>query len=88
MDEEIRIDDTAAFGKALRRGRKEQGLTQQEFAEACRVGARFVSELERGKETAELGLALKVLNMAGFEVVIRPRTVRSPLPDLDESEDR
>lgn len=87
MDEEgVRIDDVESLGELLRKGRKAQGLTQQEFAELCLVGTRFISELERGKETAELGLALKVLNMAGYEIVIRPRRVQSPLPPLPESE--
>ena len=34
---------------------------------------RFLSELERGKETAEIGKALHALRLLGLEVVLSPR---------------
>ena len=37
------------------------------------LGMRFLSELERGKATAELGKVLKALQTLGLEVVIQPR---------------
>lgn len=73
------------LGRALRAARKAQGLTQQDFADLSMVGARFVSEIERGKETAEVGLVLKVLQNAGLEVVLRPRDLRTL--ELDEDDE-
>jgi hypothetical protein len=34
---------------------------------------RFLSELERGKETAEIGKVLRVLERLGLELVVVPR---------------
>ncbi len=68
-----RVTSVAEIGEAIRSARKDQGLTQREFAEIVGVGVRYVSELERGKPTAELGLALKVLAGAGLDVVLQPR---------------
>ena len=44
------------------------GLRQDEFAAAAGVGLRFVVELERGKPTVQLGLALAVLGAAGLDL--------------------
>jgi y4mF family transcriptional regulator len=71
--EEISLHNTDELGAAIRKARKAQGLTQQEFADVTGVGVRFLSELERGKETAEVGLVLRVLLDAGFDVILRPR---------------
>ena len=34
---------------------------------------RFVSELERGKESAQLGLALELARLVGVDLTARPR---------------
>lgn len=75
MERERTVRTAEELGEALRRARREQGLTQQEFADFTLVGVRFVSELERGKETAELGLVLKALQNAGYDIVLRRREV-------------
>lgn len=72
------IDDVATLGRLIRTARKEQGLTQREFADVVGVGVRFISELERGKETAEVGLVLAVLRGAGYDVVVESRRHKSP----------
>ncbi|MFP4598584.1 MAG: helix-turn-helix domain-containing protein [Persicimonas sp.] len=72
-DSTVPVHDVAAIGRALRSARKEQGLTQQEFADIAGVGVRFLSELERGKQTAEVGLVLRVLANAGYDVVLQRR---------------
>ena len=46
--------------------------------QAWAISARFLSEFERGKETAELGKALKALHTLGLEVVIQPRKAVKP----------
>lgn len=40
-----------------------------ELAELAGVGTRFVSELERGKRTAQLGLALELERMVGVDIL-------------------
>lgn len=68
------------LGRAIRIRRKEQKATQAEFASLCGVGVRFISDLENGKPTVELGKALQVLKCLGLELSIRPRgwTLREP----------
>jgi transcriptional regulator with XRE-family HTH domain len=59
----------------VRRRRKQLGHTQAEAAALCRVGVRFLSELERGKPTAEIGRALKVAQRLGLRLFAVPRDV-------------
>lgn len=57
----------------IRSFRKNQHLTIEKVSGLTDVSMRFLSELERGKETAELGKALNVLNKLGLEVIIQSR---------------
>ena len=66
----MEIIDTMALGKAILRRRKYIGLTQQDAAGLCGVGERFLSELERGKESASLGKALQVIRRLGLRLTM------------------
>lgn len=61
--------DTRELGRLIQRRRKELGINQSELAMACRTGRRFISELENGKESCELGKSLRVLEGLGFDVL-------------------
>lgn len=61
------------LGNIIRAFRKNQNLTLEKVSGLTGLGMRFLSELERGKETAELGKTLKILNNLGLEVIIQPR---------------
>ena len=52
------LTDAGALGVAVRRARKTHGLTQAGLAGLAGTGPRFISELERGKASAELGKVL------------------------------
>jgi HTH-type transcriptional regulator/antitoxin HipB len=69
----MEVIDATALGKAIRRHRKSLGLTQQDAAGLCGVGERFLSELERGKESASLGKALQVIRRLGLRVILTDR---------------
>ena len=56
------------LGRLIRKRRKEVGLNQAELALASGTGARFISDLENGKETCQLGKMLKVVSNLGFEM--------------------
>lgn len=58
------------LGKAVREARTAMKLRQAEAALLCGVGIRFLSDLERGKETARLGPALKVVQGLGLALSI------------------
>jgi y4mF family transcriptional regulator len=71
VSREIRSLDQ--LGESLMTRRKAKKLTQQEFADLAGVGRRFVSELEAGKPTAQIGKVLKVLNALGIDLIVKDR---------------
>jgi y4mF family transcriptional regulator len=72
-EDRLHIRSVDQIGQAVRAARKDQGLTQREFADIVGVGVRFLSELERGKRTAEVGLVLEVAAGAGYDVILQRR---------------
>lgn len=70
---EHQLSTTRAMGALIREKRKEQGLAQAELAGLSGVGVTFLSQLENGKETAEVGKVLNVLAMLGIDVIGRER---------------
>ena len=54
-------------------GRKQKGLTQQKLAELTGISASFISDLENGKPSAELGRAIDLANILGMNVLFSPR---------------
>ncbi len=77
---DVRVNSATDFGAELRRRRNELGHTLAEAAALCRVGIRFLSELERGKPTAEIGRALKVARRLGLQLHLAPRTIGRQSP--------
>lgn len=69
----MKVYSAKDVGEAVRHARKKAGLTQRELAESCDCGVRFVSELENGKPTIELGRALRVLNTLSCDVDVSAR---------------
>lgn len=67
------VRTVAELGAWIRAARKAQGVTLVEAAGLCGVGVRFLSELERGKPTAEVGLALQVAARMGLDLRVNPR---------------
>jgi y4mF family transcriptional regulator len=64
---------TQAFGEFVRKRRKELHLKQSDLALVSGTGMRFISDLENGKRTCELGKALDVLANLGVELTLTPR---------------
>jgi len=63
----------ADIGAAVRKKRKEDGLTLADAAALCGVGYRFMSDLENGKATVQVGKVLQVLTALGLDVTIEAR---------------
>jgi y4mF family transcriptional regulator len=63
----------ADIGTAVRKKRKEDGLTLADAAALSGVGYRFMSDLENGKETVQVGKVLKVLTALGLNMTIEAR---------------
>ena len=65
------ITNASDLGKCVRTARKAQGLTQKELAGFFTAFSReFLSDLENGKPTVELGKTLAVLSSLGLRVSI------------------
>ncbi len=56
------------FGAAVRETRRREGLTQQQLALSSGTGERFIVDLESGKETVQLGKALKIATALGIKI--------------------
>ena len=65
----IAVTNPKDLGELLRRKRKGQNLTQGQVAEFSGVSVKFFSEVERGKETAEIGKVLYLLNTLGIDLI-------------------
>ena len=64
------------IGQAIRQARKAQGLTQGELALTANTATRFISELENGKATCQIGKALQVLACLGIRIeLIQPEDI-------------
>ena len=48
------------------------GVTQKNLALTSGTGLRFIIDLEKGKETCEIGKALTVLNTLGIRMTLTP----------------
>lgn len=64
------------IGRIIKEKRKSNGLTQADAAALCGVGTRFLGDLERGKETTQIGKALRILQGLGLELHITSKGVR------------
>lgn len=80
------IQSSGELGRLVRAHRKKRGLTLEVVSGLSNVGIRFLSEFERGKETAELGKVLKVLQTLGLDVTVTPRTGPGPESGAETSQ--
>jgi y4mF family transcriptional regulator len=71
----MKIKTSAELGQIIQTIRKKQKLTQGELAASSGVGVRFIVDLEKGKPTAAIGKAIKVIQMLGIEIDLKPPKV-------------
>jgi HTH-type transcriptional regulator / antitoxin HipB len=62
----------AQIGEMIRETRKSLRVTQKDLALTSGTGLRFVIDLEKGKETCEIGKALRVLQTLGIRIALTP----------------
>lgn len=58
------------LGAVIRARRKELKVTQKDLAMTCGTGLRFISDIEKGKPTCQIGKVLKVIQALGLELRI------------------
>lgn len=71
--EPIAIDSSNDLGPLVRARRVELGLNQTELADVAHTTLRFISELERGKPSAQVDGVLRVLAALGIRLEATPR---------------
>lgn len=69
MNSEVKMT-TGDIGEAVKARRKLLGMNQAELAMVSGTGVRFISDLENGKESCELGKTLNVLKNLGIRFAI------------------
>lgn len=79
------IRTSRELGAAIRQTRKDQGLSQAALAAQADVGRPWLSELETGKQTAEVGRVLRVLDALGLAAVLV--SAANPDPDSFDLDD-
>lgn len=70
MVRELRITSVRELGDAVRRVRKQSGLTQRDTAALCNVSLSFMNHVEQGKPAAQIGKVPEVCRRHGIEVVV------------------
>ena len=61
---------TEELGRIIKKERKAMGLTQAELALTSGTGMRFISDLENGKPTCQIGKTLTVLRTLGLRLTL------------------
>jgi len=72
------VQTAEELGRLARAHRKHRRLTLETVSGLGNLSTRFLSEFERGKETAEIGKVLKALRTLGLEIIIQPRGRATP----------
>ena len=62
---------TKQIGNLVKETRKALGVTQQSLALTSGTGQRFISDLENGKKTCQLGKVLMVLQTLGIKLQLK-----------------
>lgn len=69
----MKIKSVEELGEAIRTRRKELHYTQAFLAEFTGFSVSFISDVERGKETAEIGKTLQLLMILGLDLSVERR---------------
>jgi HTH-type transcriptional regulator / antitoxin HipB len=83
----MRIADSQDLGRYVRDRRNQLSLTQAQLAVRSKVSRRWLSDLEGGKETVDIGLVLRTLHSLGVVVDLQFEEQTGRL-DLDVVLDR
>ena len=69
----MKIRSVEELGEAIRTRRKELHYTQALLAEFTGFSVSFISDVERGKATAEIGKTLQLLMILGLDLSVERR---------------
>ncbi len=69
----MKITDATSLGNAIRARRKKLKYTQGYISEITGLSISFLSDLENGKQTAEIGKTIEVINLLGLDILVEAR---------------
>jgi y4mF family transcriptional regulator len=69
----MKIIDSKSLGEMIRERRKELNYTQAFLAEFTGLSVTFISDVERGKSTAEIGKVIQLLHILGMDILVEKR---------------
>lgn len=69
----MKITDSKSLGQAIRMRRKELHYSQAYLSEFTGLSVSFISDLERGKPTAEIEKTIKVINILGLDLFVEKK---------------
>ncbi len=69
----MKITDSASLGEVIRKRRKELGYTQSDLADFSGFSVSFISNLENGKPTCEIGKAIYIIHVLGMDCILESR---------------
>ena len=69
----MKITDSKSLGQSIRERRKELGYTQKYLSEYTGLSITFISQLERGKPTAEIEKTIQLIHSLGMDLMVEKR---------------
>ncbi len=69
----MKIMNPSDFGCVIRERRKELGYTQKYISEFTGLSVSFISDVENGKSTVEIGKAFELAKLLGLNIEINER---------------
>ena len=69
----MKVNSAYDFGKAIKEKRKKLGYTQKYICDVSGISASYISDLENGKATIELGKAIRLANLLGIDLDMTER---------------
>ena len=69
----MKIYDAKQLGQAIRQRRKELHYTQADLSDFTGFSISFISDLENGKPTAEIGKTLQLISLLGMDIKLQRR---------------
>lgn len=70
----MQVNDSVSLGQAIRNRRKELSYTQKYISELTGFSMSFISDLENGKTTCEIGKTLHIMNMLALNLNVEARS--------------
>jgi len=72
------------MGRALKDTRKKKKMTQGDLADITGVSVKFISDVERGKETIQMDKVFDLARALGLLIYVAPE----PLPSRNKNEEQ